>query len=134
MKETLSTHDPVRKAQYVATLESLIESRSADTAFLSSLEHTVRQGLSIGRYNFPAIADAMGISEAKLRQDMKAHNIQYRDYLEDIRKNIFQELFLTDLPFTEISLELGYNDQAAFSKAFKKWYNMSPSEYKAQQT
>ena len=134
MSEPLSTHDPVRKAQYIATLESLIESNKAHKAFMESLEHTVRQGLSVGRYSFPAISDAMKISETKLRQDMKANDIQYRDYLEDIRKIMFHEKFAAGLSFTQIALELGYNDQAAFSKAFKKWYNISPTEYKARRS
>lgn len=132
MTEPLSTYDPVRKAQYVATLETLIDSQDVRTAFLNSLEHTIRQGLSLGRYSFPAIADSMNISETKLRQDMKANNLKYRDHLEDIRKKIFHEKFAAGLPFTEIALELGYNDQAAFSKAFKKWYDVTPTEYKAQ--
>ena len=134
MREPLSTHDPVRKAQYIATLESLIESDQAHKAFIESLEHTIRQGLSVGRYNFPAISDAMKMSEAKLRQDMKAYGIQYRDFLEEIRKMMFHEKFSAGLSFTKIALELGYNDQAAFSKAFKRWYNISPTEYKVRRS
>ncbi|MEP6343962.1 MAG: AraC family transcriptional regulator ligand-binding domain-containing protein [Maricaulaceae bacterium] len=130
MDEPLSTYDPVRKAQYISTLESFIDSKQAHSAFIESLQHTVRQGLSIGRYSIPAVADSMKISETRLRQHMKMHDIKYRDYLEDTRKALFQEAFSTGLNFTEIALELGYNDQAAFSKAFKKWYNMSPTEYK----
>lgn len=130
MDEPLSTSDPVRKAQYIATLESFIDSKQAHAAFIESLEQTVTQGLSIGRYSIAAVADAMKISETRLRQHMKTHDIKYRDYLEDTRKALFQERFSAGLSFSEIALELGYNDQAAFSKAFKKWYDMSPSEYK----
>jgi AraC-like DNA-binding protein len=32
-------------------------------------------------------------------------------------------------PFTEIAQILGYNDQSAFTRAFKKWYGTVPSQY-----
>jgi hypothetical protein len=42
------------------------------------------------------------------------------------RKIIFTRKFDT---FSDLALELGFYDQAHFSRIFKKWYGMSPGEY-----
>jgi len=36
-----------------------------------------------------------------------------------------------DLSFTEIAQRLGFNDQSAFTRAFRKWYGTAPSNYRA---
>jgi len=34
---------------------------------------------------------------------------------------------------TEIAQSLGYNDQSAFTRAFKNWYGIAPSDYKPEE-
>lgn len=43
-------------------------------------------------------------------------------------------LTFTDLPISMISSSLGFEDQFAFSKLFKKQYQQSPSEYRKMHT
>lgn len=43
-------------------------------------------------------------------------------------------VFLTvrqDISLTEIAQRYGYSDSASYSKAFKKYYSVSPSEYRS---
>ena len=132
MMDTLSTHDPVRKAQYVARLDALISSDNERNSFLSSLRQTIVQGIGTGHFSLPLIADKLNMSERKFKNELKKADIKYRDYLEDVRKDLFIEKYDTGMSFTDIAQELGYNDQSAFSKAFKRWYGMSPRAFKAQ--
>ena len=62
----------------------------------------------------------------------KNENIKYRDFLEEVRKDLFIEKHNSGMSFTQIALDLGYNDQAAFTKAFKRWHGMSPTAFKQQ--
>lgn len=132
MTAPLSTHDPVRKAQYIATLDKLLSADKAQASFLTSLRTTVENNLSSGRSSMQSIAGALGITKSKLQQSLKEHDIKYRDYLDNIRKDLFAEKYRLGKPFIEIALELGYNDQAAFSKAFKRWHGVSPTEFTQQ--
>lgn len=130
MLETLSTHDPVRKAQCMAILDDLIKSDTASTSFKDSLRVTIIQGIDTGQYSLPLLADKLNMSEQKLKNKLKGENIKYRDFLEHVRKDLFIEKHNAGMSFTQIALDLGYSDQAAFSKAFKRWYGMSPTTFK----
>ena len=37
----------------------------------------------------------------------------------------------TDRPISEISVYLGFNSQSNFAAIFKKWRNMTPTQYRA---
>ncbi len=37
-----------------------------------------------------------------------------------------------DVALSEIASELGFNDQSAFTKSFKRWVGVTPSEYRRQ--
>lgn len=132
MRDTISTHDPVRKAQCVAILEAILDSDAASASFKEALGATVRQGVQTGQYSLPLIADKLNISEGRLKKQLKNENIKYRDFLEEVRKDLFIEKHNSGMSFTQIALDLGYNDQAAFTKAFKRWHGMSPTAFKQQ--
>jgi len=132
MMDQLSTYDPVRKAQYVAKLDALISSDNKRSSFLASLRQTILQGITSGHFSLPLIADKLNMSERKFRNELKKLDVKYRDYLEEVRKDLFIEKYESGMNFTDIAQELGYNDQSAFSKAFKRWYGMSPRAFKAQ--
>ncbi|MDO5726127.1 MAG: helix-turn-helix transcriptional regulator, partial [Tissierellia bacterium] len=44
--------------------------------------------------------------------------------------NASKLLRTTDMNLIDIALSVGYSDQAGFSKAFKKMFNLTPHEYK----
>jgi two-component system response regulator YesN len=60
----------------------------------------------------------------------KIEGMNFRDYLIKIRmekaKNLLRQ---GDKSIKQVALEVGYVDQNYFSKAFKKYTNMSPKEY-----
>ena len=44
------------------------------------------------------------------------------------------EHYVSDLKegLTEVAFRLGFSEQSSFSRAFKRWAGMSPSEYRAE--
>jgi len=52
-------------------------------------------------------------------------------YLNEYRIVTARNLILTtEMSITDVALEVGYTDPGNFSKQFKRWTNMSPSEYR----
>ena len=63
---------------------------------------------------------------------MCIRDIGYRE----IRDALFAELAASHLRQSELSVEaiaalLGYHDSANFRRAFRRWYGLSPSEFRA---
>ena len=80
------------------------------------------------------IAKEFGIHPNYLTQ--KFHdkfNISPKNYLKNLKLNKAKSLLTTtDLPISIIADSLGFDDQMAFSKTFKKEFSISPSEYRNQ--
>ncbi len=128
---TMSTFDPVKRAQLVARLDAVLDSSVAAESFTEALSKTLRQKMSQGRITRSLIADALGMSDSKFAEALKTAGISYKETLDQERRSMIQELMATDTSLTEIAQSLGYNDQAAFNKAFQRLFGMSPSAYRS---
>ena len=75
----------------------------------------------------------MKYSEKLRLQDVaRKFNVSPKQYLMDLKlKKACRLLTTTELPVSTISSSLGFDDQMAFSKTFKKEYGKSPSAYRA---
>lgn len=77
--------------------------------------------------NLEYLANQQNISVRTLIRRLKANNTCYKKMLEDARREKAVELLKkTHLTITDIGEKLGYGESANFSRAFKKWYGMSP--------
>ena len=98
------------------------------------IESTIKMLLATGDCSIENTALCMGIHPKKLQRILKAQNLSYRNLLEDVRKaetlrimNHHQDIQLTDL-----ALQLGFAELSIFSRKFKSWFGMTPSDWKAQ--
>lgn len=59
-------------------------------------------------------------------------NIGFRDYINWLRVKRAKELLdTTDRPIGEICRSVGYSDHSYFNKIFRRWENMTPTEYRS---
>lgn len=64
----------------------------------------------------------------------KKMNISVMDYLLQLRMNEAKRLlWTTDLSIEEIAVQCGYADSSYFTKVFRRWENMTPSQYRQSQ-
>mgnify|MGYP000508986935 CR=1 FL=1 len=77
------------------------------------------------------LAQIFGYSISYLsRMFQKYAGINYKDYLQTIRTEYgCRQLIETDLTIGEISMENGFPNNKAFSKAFYKKYGITPAEF-----
>jgi AraC-like DNA-binding protein len=103
---------------------------------LSVLQQQLRKVLRQSYGDFPAlekVARMLGTSGRTLRRQLRAYGTSYQIELDAVRKEIaISHLESSDASITDIANILGYNDSAAFSRAFKKWTDLSPSQYRQQ--
>ena len=134
-KETVHMPFPTANAEKlaagIAKLDALLESQNTSESFSQAVHSATRAALNLGSVSLSIVANRLGISERQLRQKLKTINQNFRTILESERKAAFERLFEDGENFAVIAQSLGYNDQSAFNRAFKRWYDMSPSAYSA---
>lgn len=95
-----------------------------------SLSAIVAMRLLDGRTDIDGTARLAGMSVQGLQRRLRQKGDTYREVVEAARKAralaLLQE---TDLRIVDVALQLGYEDHASFTRAFKRWYGYPPSEW-----
>ena len=78
-------------------------------------------------------ADMVGMSRRTLQRRLAMHDTTFNKLLDQTRFDLAQEL-LSDqsISVTDIAGELGYQDPANFSRAYRRWAGVSPRKYRQQ--
>jgi len=78
-----------------------------------------------------ALASMLNIAPRTLRRRLEVKNTNYRKMQSDVRKLISKKMLMnSSQPITEIGFYVGFCDTSAFTKAFKEWFGVCPSEYR----
>jgi AraC-like DNA-binding protein len=100
--------------------------------FVGSLKQTIRALLPRGYPDIALTAEVAGTSKRKLQRQLTKAEESYSHLVELVRYEEATKLLKQpDLKLIEIAVELGYTDAANFTRAFKRWTSMSPSEFRA---
>lgn len=100
----------------------------------SGLEGKVRQKL-LGDMGLATtlneMARALALSPRSLRRKLELEGSSFRGIVEDERKQLaIQLLDNTTMKLDELAAHLGYTDAGGFTRAFRRWMNCSPSDYR----
>ena len=129
MTEQLTTFDPEKLTRAVAQLDKLIGTASAKNSLEQAVDQAIRGALETGAVSSNIISKRLKMSPREFRNEMSKSRLSYRGMLEKVRKDLFQEQFRQGESFARISQNLGYNDQAAFTRAFRRWYGVAPGKW-----
>jgi AraC-like DNA-binding protein len=109
--------------------------------YLARLEHSrvagrvqqaLLEALPDGAPSKAAIARNLGMSARNLQRHLADEGTSFKALLDDARMSLARSYIAERrLSVTEIAFVLGFADTSTFSRAFKRWTGMSPSEYAA---
>jgi AraC-like DNA-binding protein len=109
-------------ARYLSRLEKAELSRRVERALLD--------GLPDGPPRKQVIARKLGMSARNLQRHLAEEGTSFHDLLNGARETLAKSYVAERrLSITEIAFLLGFADTSTFSRAFKRWTGVSPSEY-----
>jgi AraC-like DNA-binding protein len=77
------------------------------------------------------MARELALSPRSLRRKLEQERTSFREIVEDERKQLaIQLLKNTSMKLDELAAHLGYMDAGGFARAFRRWMNCSPSDYR----
>lgn len=118
-------------------LESYIQSSIADIHKPESFVDLVRMQISHDTLSDGLrardIAARMGISESTLHRRLGSEGSSFKQVYDEAAMS-FAQLLLRQrsLPVAAIASRLGYSETAALTRAFHRWFGVSPSQYRKQ--
>ncbi|PKL96818.1 MAG: hypothetical protein CVV18_00140 [Gammaproteobacteria bacterium HGW-Gammaproteobacteria-8] len=77
------------------------------------------------------IAHELSITQEQLSMLLEQSGTSFRELVDQLRKNLATD-YLSDLDLSllEISFLLGFSEQSAFQRAFKRWTGKTPGEFR----
>lgn len=78
-----------------------------------------------------AVAAALRLSEKTLQRRLAEESSSFQQLLDDTRRDLAQQ-YLRDpeVSVCEVTFRLGFSDQSAFTRAFKRWTGHAPAAYR----
>ncbi len=101
--------------------------------FVSRARQQLTDLLKVSEGTQEALASALNMSARSLQRRLQSENTSFRHLLDEIRQQqAMSEMKYSQKPITDIALELGFSDSGSFSRAFKRWTGLAPSQYRQQ--
>lgn len=80
------------------------------------------------------VASALALSARSLRRKLEQEGTSFRQLVEEERRQTAEQILAgSDMTLDELAIHLGYTDTASFTRAFRRWLEMSPGEYRRRQ-
>lgn len=77
------------------------------------------------------IASELCMTSRTLRRHLQRLDVTYQELFDEVREQKAKTFLLNNnISMTEISFLLGFQDTSNFSKAFKRWTGITPTEYR----
>lgn len=126
----LSKADPLLH-QHLAQEAEILRAQQGDEDLLRKLHRALRQLMGMQRCTAADAAKKLHIHERTLNRRLQAQGASFRQEFDKVRYDIAKQL-LTDgrMPLIKIVSALQYSDTTAFSRAFKRWSGVTPTQWR----
>lgn len=130
LRRKLQSHIPLLHDYLETKATELHDER--DTDLIGRLHRFMRSALITKECSSSTAAQYLGIHKRTLNRLLRKEGSSFRQELSKLRYAMARA-FLANSPAkqAEIALALGYADATTFSRAFKRWSDMTPEEWRA---
>jgi AraC-like DNA-binding protein len=139
---TLSRQDadrplPTSNRQLAATLDHILAEQLAHLDkkdVVARCQAHLLDQLCSGEISEDVMAEQLHMSRRTLQRKLAEADLTYQKLVDDTRRDLaLRHLEDPRHSITDVTFLLGFSQQSAFTRAFKRWTGMAPSEYRAQQ-
>jgi AraC-like DNA-binding protein len=126
---------PSANRQLAGTLDSILEGQLATldrNNIPARCKATLLDQLTSGEISEDGMAKTLHMSRRTLQRKLAEAELSYQKLVDDTRHELALR-YLEDpqKSATEVTFLLGFSGQSAFSRAFRRWTGISPTEYRA---
>ena len=137
---TLSRRDvdrplPTSNRQLAATLDRILAEQMSHLDkkdVVARCQARLLDQLSSGELSEDLMAEQLHMSRRTLQRKLAEADLTYQQLVDDTRRDLaMRHLEDPQHSITDVTFLLGFSQQSAFTRAFRRWTGMSPSKYRA---
>lgn len=128
------SHLPTGNSTLMHANEVLTQKYLSEIANSSTVNRVIAAlttSMPSGKVNEEHIADTLNMSVRSLQRKLREEGSSYSTLVDQVRQDT-AKVHLKDpsLSLSEVAFLLGFSEQANFTRAFRRWFDMPPSEYR----
>jgi len=109
----------------------LLDQLPVPADLLSDVRDAIAAELRGGNPQLAQIAKRLAMSERTLQRRLRDRGVLFNDMLDALRfREAKSYLAQEDVAVAEVAYLLGFAEQSSFNRAFKRWSDQTPSEYR----
>ena len=110
-------------------MKYLVEIKKGD--IVQQVQSIILENLPDGQVTDSMVARELNLSGRSMQRRLKEHETTFRYLLDGVREMVAKQYIKNPMNrMSDIAFLLGFSEQSAFSRAFKKWTGKSPVEYR----
>lgn len=110
-------------------MKYLVEIKKGD--IVQQVQSIILENLPDGQVTDSMVAKELNLSGRSMQRRLKEHETTFRFLLDGVREMVAKQYIKNPMNrMSDIAFLLGFSEQSAFSRAFKKWTGKSPVEYR----
>lgn len=125
--------DPGLREQMDRYAQRLLTEYAQSRRAEGRLRHWLRRHLAAGDAQLVTAAAALNVAPRTLQRRLATEGWTFNRLVDDTRRTLALELFAEPgMTGAELAFMLGFSDQTAFNRAFRRWFDMTPGEARSQ--
>jgi len=124
--------DPILLMLIKDAIRQLGDNVGSEADLLERARQTILASLHLGEPVLDEIAHRLGLSEWALQRKLRDQGLSFTQLVDQIRQDTaMAHLKQQHLSVTQLASLLGYSETSAFSRAFKRWFGLSPKHWRS---
>jgi len=128
----VATADPGLVALLRGQADEILQQLPDASGFVGDVRASVRARLAEPDHGIERVADELGMSARTLQRRLADEDTSFAAIVDEVRLEAAKQALADPTnSLAEIAFLLGFEEQSSFSRAFKRWTGISPSEHRA---
>ncbi|KVE39935.1 hypothetical protein WS68_18845 [Burkholderia sp. TSV86] len=105
--------------------------KAHEASLVERVAAVIRLRIADGEPSLDDMAEALNMPSRTLQRRLRTYGYTYQEILLAVRREVALDYLCNpDVQISELALLLGYSEISAFSRAFHRWFDTSPSEWR----
>lgn len=120
----------------IAELSKSFSQKNRKMQFIDRARYVIYNGILETDVSQQFVANELCLSCRTLRRKLMAEGESYQSLLDDCRMDLASRELSSakDVSLAQMALKLGYSEHSTFSRAFLRWFGVSPRTYRKMMT
>jgi AraC-like DNA-binding protein len=121
----------------LAEIQDQLSARYAEqysnSSFALRVKNEIIRNLPGGDPSQQVVAETLNCTQRNLQRKLQDEGVNFKQLLGEIRQQLARDyLQQSERTLSEVAYLLGFSDHSNFTRAFKRWFGVSPTEYRKQ--